>query len=201
MLVGTEKEIVGIIALQDDIRDNAKEMVRQLQAAGKELVMITGDNPETAKAIAAQLGLTHYHAALLPEDKVKEIRFLQKQHGKVAMIGDGGNDAPALAAATVGVAMGVAGTDTALETAHIALMSDDLSKLPYLVELSRRAQRVIKQNIWASILIKFTLAAGVFPGLVSLVMAVIIGDMGASLGVTSNAMRLARFQQNNPVMV
>jgi Cd2+/Zn2+-exporting ATPase len=97
--------------------------------------------------------------------------------------------------------MGVAGTDTALETAHIALMSDDLSKLPYLVELSRRAQRVIKQNIWASILIKFTLAAGVFPGLVSLVMAVIIGDMGASLGVTSNAMRLARFQQNNPVMV
>ncbi len=198
MLVGTEKEIVGIIALQDDIRDNAKEMVRQLQAAGKELVMITGDNPETAKAIAGQLGLTHYHAGLLPEDKVKEIRFLQKKHGKVAMIGDGVNDAPALAAAAVGVAMGVAGTDTALETAHIALMSDDLSKLPYLVELSRRAQRVIKQNIWASILIKFTLAAGVFPGLVSLVMAVIIGDMGASLGVTSNAMRLARFKPNEP---
>ncbi|HEX9652569.1 MAG TPA: cation-translocating P-type ATPase [bacterium] len=194
MLVGSEKAIVGIIALQDEIRGDAREMVRQLQAAGKEVVMITGDNPETAKAIASELGICHYHAALLPEDKVKEIKLLEKKHGKVAMVGDGVNDAPALAAATVGVAMGVAGTDTALETAHIALMSDDLSKLPYLIELSRRAQRVIKQNIWASIVIKFTLAIGVFPGLVSLVMAVVIGDMGASLGVTSNAMRLARFR-------
>ncbi len=194
MLVGTEKEMVGIIALQDEIREDAKAMVRELQAAGKELVMITGDNPETAKAIAGQLGITNYHAASLPEDKVKQIQFLQKKHGKVAMVGDGVNDAPALAAATVGIAMGVAGTDAALETAHIALMSDDLSKLPFLVELSQRAHRVIKQNIWASILIKFTLAIGVFPGLVSLVMAVIVGDMGASLGVTSNAMRLARFR-------
>jgi Cd2+/Zn2+-exporting ATPase len=194
MLVGTRSEMIGIIALQDEIRADAVNMVAKLQAAGKEVVMITGDNPETAHAIASQLGITHYHAALLPEDKVKEINYLQKKYGSVAMIGDGINDAPALAAAAVGIAMGVAGTDTALETADIALMSDDLSKIPYLVELSQRARSVIKQNIWASILIKFSLAIGVFPGLVSLVMAVIVGDMGASLGVTSNAMRLARYK-------
>jgi Cd2+/Zn2+-exporting ATPase len=194
MLVGSEDEMVGIIALQDEIREDAKEMARRLKAAGKEVVMITGDNPETAKAITEQLGITHYHAALLPEDKVKEIQHLQRKHGGVAMVGDGVNDAPALAAATVGIAMGAGGTDAALETAHVALISDDLSKIPYLIELSQQAHTVIQQNIWASILIKFSLAICVFPGWVSLVVAVIVGDMGASLGVTSNAMRLARFK-------
>lgn len=194
MLVGTQTTIIGIIALADQIRQDAVEMVASLQAKGKEIVMITGDNEETARAIAGQLGISHYHAGLLPEEKVEEIKHLEKKLGKVAMIGDGVNDAPALAAATVGIAMGAAGSDTALETADIALMSDDLSKLPYLVELSQRARNVIKQNIWASILIKFSLALGVFPGIVSLVTAVVVGDMGASLGVTSNAMRLARIK-------
>lgn len=192
MLVGTRSQFLGIIGLADEIRPDALEAIARLQHAGKEVVMITGDNEQTARAIAGELGLTHYHAELLPDEKLKEIEYLQKKHGKVAMVGDGVNDAPALAAASVGIAMGAAGSDTALETADIALMADDLSKLPYLIELSQRARNVIKQNIWASILIKFSLAFGVFPGIVSLVIAVLVGDMGASLGVTSNAMRLAR---------
>ncbi len=196
MLVGTELEIIGVIGLLDQVRKDAVKTVSKLKASGKEVVMITGDNTETAKAIANQLGISHFHAELLPEDKVDEIKHLQKKYGKVAMVGDGVNDAPALAAASVGIAMGVAGTDTALETADIALMSDDLTKLPYLVELSKYARRIIRQNIWASILIKLTLAAGVFPGLVSLVIAVLAGDMGASLAVTSNAFRLARVKSN-----
>ena len=194
MLVGTETTILGIIALQDEIRPEATQAVRALRARGIEVVMMTGDNEATARAIAARLGIDHFHAGLLPEQKHEEIRKLTQQYGKVAMVGDGINDAPALAAATVGIAMGVAGTDTALETADIALMSDDLTKLPYLLKLSQRARRVIKQNIGASIIIKFSLALGVFPGLVSLVVAVLVGDMGASLGVTSNALRLARIK-------
>ncbi|MFQ5649553.1 MAG: heavy metal translocating P-type ATPase [bacterium] len=200
MLIGSQSEIMGVIALADQIRPEAIEIIAQLQRVGKEVVMITGDNQETAKAIAAKLGISHYHPGLLPEKKAEMIRQLRRQHGKVAMVGDGINDAPALAAASVGIAMGAAGTDTALEISDIALMADDLSKLPYLVELSKRANRVIKQNTLAAILIKLSLALGVFPGFVTLVMAVLIGDMGASLGVTSNALRLARFnsRQTNP---
>ena len=196
MLVGTESDFIGIIGLSDQLRENAKEVVSTLHAAGKRVVMITGDNQETAKTIANNLGITHFHASLLPEDKLNEIKHLEQQHGKVAMVGDGINDSPALAAASVGIAMGAAGTDTALETADIALMSDDLSKLPYLVKLSEKSRSVIKENVLASILIKFSLAIGVFPGMVSLVIAVLVGDMGASLGVTSNAMRLAKIKAN-----
>lgn len=192
MVVGNDSEIIGIIGLLDEVKGEAIRTVSKLKRAGKEVVMITGDNKETARAIANQLNISHFHASLLPEQKVEEIKSLQKKYGRVAMVGDGVNDAPALAASSVGIAMGAAGTDTALETADIALMSDDLTKLPYLVELSKSARGVIKQNIWASILIKFSLAIGVFPGIVSLVIAVLIGDMGASLGVTANALRLAR---------
>ncbi|MFQ5707967.1 MAG: heavy metal translocating P-type ATPase [bacterium] len=192
MLLGKRTQIMGIIALRDEIREGGISTVAKLKASGKEVVMITGDNPETARAIAQRLGIDHFHAALLPQEKVEEIKHLQKKYGKVAMVGDGINDAPALAAASVGIAMGVAGTDTALETADIALMSDDLTQLPYLVAISQRARTVIKQNIWTSILLKFSLAIGVFPGVVSLVVAVLIGDMGASLAVTTNALRLAR---------
>ncbi len=192
MLVGTESEIIGIIGLLDEVRQGAIKTISKLKKAGKEVVMLTGDNEETARAIANQLNISHFHAALLPEEKVEEIKRLQEKYGKVAMVGDGVNDAPALAAASVGIAMGAAGTDAALETADIALMADDLTKLPYLVDLSKRARGVIRQNIFAAILIKLSLAVGVFPGLVSLVIAVLIGDMGASLGVTANAMRLAR---------
>jgi Cd2+/Zn2+-exporting ATPase len=194
MIIGTKSEVIGIIGLQDEIRPGAADMVARLQAVGKEIVMITGDHLETARSIAKQLGIDQFHAGLLPDQKVEQIQRLTEKYGKVAMVGDGINDAPALATASVGIAMAVAGTDTALETADIALMSDDLSKLPYLVKLSKQADRVIQQNIIASIALKFGLAIGVFPGLVSLVIAVLVGDMGASLAVTSNALRLARIK-------
>ncbi len=192
VLVGTPERLIGLIALADQLRPEAQRTVHKLKRLGLEVVMITGDNPGTAQAVSEQLGIEHYHAGVLPEGKVAEIEKLLKQYGKVAMVGDGVNDAPALAAATVGIAMGAIGTDAALETADVALMADDLSKLPYLIELARQARRVIQQNIGFSILTKLSLGLGVFPGYVTLVLAVLVGDMGASLAVTGNAMRLAR---------
>ena len=194
VLVGTSDRLMGLIAVADQLRPEAKRTVEELKHLGLEVVMITGDNEGTAQAVAQQLGIEHYHAGVLPDQKVHEIKHLLNEYGRVAMVGDGVNDAPALAAATVGIAMGAIGTDAALETADVALMADDLSKLPYLIELSRKARGVIKQNIIFSILTKFSLGGGVFPGYVTLVLAVLVGDMGASLGVISNAMRLARLK-------
>ena len=153
--------------------------------------MLTGDNTGTARAIADRVGVNAHHAELLPEEKVALIDALAAESTGVAMVGDGINDAPALAAATVGVAMGAAGTDTALETADVALMADDLSRLPYLIALSRQANGVIRQNIWSSLAVKAVLAIGAPFGFVTVVHAVVIGDMGMSLAVTGNAMRLA----------
>jgi Cd2+/Zn2+-exporting ATPase len=155
-------------------------------------VMLTGDHEATARTVAARIGVDKYHAALLPEEKVARVRELERQYGRVAMVGDGVNDAPALAAATVGIAMGAAASDVALETADVALMAEDLGRLPYVFRLSRRSGSVIRQNIAASIAIKLSLAAGVPAGLVSLITAVLVGDMGASLAVTANALRLGR---------
>jgi len=154
--------------------------------------MLTGDNEGTARAIVEQVGVDDYRAELLPEEKVAAIESLQDEYGDVAMVGDGINDAPALATAEVGIAMGAAGTDTALETADIALMGDDIAKLPYLYALSHEANGVIRQNVWASLGVKALLALGVPLGFVSVAMAVVVGDMGMSLGVTGNALRLAR---------
>jgi Cd2+/Zn2+-exporting ATPase len=131
MLLGRERELLGLIAVADQIRDQAPEAIRRLRSLGLEIVMITGDNEGTARTIAEKLGITHYHAAVLPDEKLHEIKHLIDEYGSVAMVGDGVNDAPALAAANVGIAMGAAGSDTALETAHIALLSDDLLRLPY----------------------------------------------------------------------
>jgi len=183
---------MGLIAVADRVRPEAAQAVRELKRLGLEVVMITGDNEGTARAVAKQLGIEHYHAEVLPDGKVHEIQHLVEEYEHVAMVGDGVNDAPALAAATVGIAMGAAGTDTALETADIALMGDDLTKLPYLIELSRTARRVIRQNVGSAIAVKLALGLGVFPGWVTLVVAVLVGDMGMSLAVTGNAMRLAR---------
>lgn len=155
--------------------------------------MITGDNDRTAQSIAGKVGVDEYHAELLPDEKVSVIgNHLMTDFGHVAMVGDGINDAPALASASVGIAMGVIGSDISLETADIALMEDDLSKLPFLVRLSRKTMTIVKQNIIASILIKASFAILAFPGLVTLWLAVAIGDMGLSLAVIVNSMRLSR---------
>jgi Cd2+/Zn2+-exporting ATPase len=151
-------------------------------------LLLTGDNRSTAKAIAERIGIDGYRAELLPEDKVAAVHELVDSYGSVGMVGDGINDAPALATATVGIAMGVAGTDAALETADVALMSDDLSKLPLAVRLGRRALRLVKQNITFAILLKIVFIALTPLGLTTLWMAV-LADMGASLLVIFNGLR------------
>jgi len=195
IIVGTDSELLGAIAIADEVRPASKQAVERLQALGIErVVMLTGDNEGTARAIADTVGVDEYRAELLPDEKVDAVEELQAEYGTVAMVGDGINDAPALATAEVGIAMGAAGTDTALETADIALMGDDIGKLPYLYELSHTATDVIRQNIWVSLGVKLLLALGVPLGLVSVALAVVVGDMGMSLGVTGNAMRLSRIK-------
>jgi len=186
-----DNEVLAWFTLADEPRAAAREAVDALRMAGiRRIVMLTGDNQAAADAIGEAIGVDEVRAGLLPEEKVEAIKALEAEYGTVAMVGDGVNDGPALAVATVGIAMGAAGSDTALETADIALMGDDLTRLPYLYTLSHRARRVIRQNIAAAILVKAVLAIGVPLGMVSLVMAVVIGDMGVSLAVTLSALRL-----------
>ncbi|MFT4947674.1 MAG: Cd2+/Zn2+-exporting ATPase, partial [Natronomonas sp.] len=193
VLVGTEDGLEGVIAVADEIRPAATQAIQRLHDLGVEhIVMLTGDNERTARAIATEVGVDEFRAELLPDEKVEAITELDEQYDGVAMVGDGVNDAPALATATVGVAMGAAGTDTALETADIALMSDDLSRLPYLYNLSHDANSVIRQNIWVSLAVKAGLAVGVPFSLVPIWLAVLAGDAGMTTAVTGNAMRLSR---------
>jgi Cd2+/Zn2+-exporting ATPase len=193
VLVGTQKEAIGLIAVTDQIRSSSPSTLQELKELGMRIEMITGDNDRTAQSIAGKVGVDEYHAELLPDEKVSVIgNHLMTDFGHVAMVGDGINDAPALASASVGIAMGVIGSDISLETADIALMEDDLSKLPFLVRLSRKTMTIVKQNIIASILIKASFAILAFPGLVTLWLAVAIGDMGLSLAVIVNSMRLSR---------
>ncbi len=198
VLVGTDDRLLGVVGVADAVRPEAAWAVSRLYGQGLEVVMLTGDNEGTARAIAEEVGIEEYHADLLPGEKLEEIRRLEAEYGDVVMVGDGINDAPALATATVGVAMGAAGTDTALETADVALMGDDLTRLPYLTRLSRRANGVIKQNIASSLAVKAVLAAGAPFGIVTVIHAVVIGDMGMSLGVTGNAMRLSGVEPETP---
>ncbi len=195
MALGTEKEILALIAVADEIRESSKEVIRKLHQVGIEkTVMLTGDNQRTAEAIGKQVGVSDIKADLLPEDKLNFIKELRDKYRSVAMVGDGVNDAPALAASTVGVAMGGAGTDTALETADIVLMSDDLSKLPYTIKLSRKALAIIKQNITFSLGIKALALLLIVPGWLTLWLA-IFADMGATLIVTLNSMRLLNVKE------
>ncbi len=191
--VGPPARPVGFLALADRPREGAAEAVAALRHAGvRRIVMLTGDNPETAGAIADALGIDDVRADLLPEDKVALVSELEARWGRVAMVGDGVNDGPALAAASVGIAMGAAGSDVAIETADVALMGDDLSKVAYLYRLSHRGRAVIRQNVTTSLLVKAALTIGVPLGMVTLIVAVLVGDMGATLTVTANALRLGR---------
>jgi Cd2+/Zn2+-exporting ATPase len=191
VVLGDEDGPLAIFALADGVRPEAKGTLEELRAMGvRELVMLTGDAEATARRVAGELGVD-YRAQLAPEGKVEAVRELVRRHGPVGMVGDGVNDAPALAASSVGFAMGAAGTDVALETADVALMQDDLPKLAEAVRLSRAAELIIKQNIAVSIAIKgvFVLLAPF--GLVALWLAV-LADMGTSLAVTINGLRLFR---------
>jgi len=190
VMLGVGDEVVGLIALKDRVKDAAAGAIEELKDRGIQSVIISGDNDATTASIAKDVGVNHYHAELLPEDKLEEISHLKEKYGSVAMVGDGVNDAPALAKANVGIAMGVLGSDVSIETADIALMRDDLSKVPYILDLSRNTLRVVKQNITASILVKAVFALLALPGLVTLALAVGVGDMGLSLAVILNAMRL-----------
>lgn len=195
MVLGTSQQIMLLIAVADELRNTSKEVIRKLHEVGIEkTVMLTGDNHATAQAIGNEVGVSEIKAELLPQDKLSYIKELRSKHDKVAMVGDGVNDAPALAASTVGVAMGGAGTDTALETADIALMSDDLSKLPYTIKLSRKALAIIKQNITFSLAIKLVALLLIVPGWLTLWMA-IFADMGATLLVTLNSLRLLKVKE------
>ncbi|MFP4005780.1 MAG: heavy metal translocating P-type ATPase [Candidatus Hadarchaeia archaeon] len=192
ILVTSENELEGIIAVSDKIRENAREVIESLKSSGINPIMLTGDNENTAKVISSAVGIQNYQAELMPEEKVKTLEKLSRKHKAVAMVGDGINDAPALAAADVGISMGAVGSDTALETSNIALMKDDLSKIPYLHKLSVKAKHIIKENILASLAIKAILAVGVPLGYVTIALAVLAGDAGMTVGVTGNALRLSK---------
>lgn len=192
VVVGNDRHVCGFIALADEVRPEAKQAVADLRAAGVEhVVMLTGDNRGTAEAIADETGLDEVYAELLPADKVAKVEELVAKYGSVAMAGDGVNDAPAMGRATVGIAMGAIGTDAAIETADIALMSDDLSKLPWLVRHSRRTLAVIRQNIASALGVKAVFVALTFIGYSSM-WGAIAADMGASLLVVFNGLRLLR---------
>ena len=185
-------EVLGILAIGDAIRENASQAVRDLHAAGLEkVVMLSGDNQRTVDAIAREVGIDEAQGDLLPDQKIERVRALLAQHKYAGMIGDGVNDAPAMAVATVAIAMGAAGTDTAIETADIALMKDDLSKIAETIQLGRRTLRIIQFNIAFAIAIKAVFLVLALLGYTSLWLA-IAADTGATLVVTANALRLLR---------
>lgn len=189
--IGNENHVCGLIGISDDVRKDVDTTIQKLRTVGvQQVVMLTGDNEETARAVAGVAGIEAWHANLLPEDKVEQIESL-KQRGPVAMVGDGVNDAPALAASSVGIAMAAMGTDAAIETADIALMSDDLDKLPWLITHSHRTLRTIKQNIGFALGLKLLFLVLTFFGAASL-WAAIAADTGASLLVIFNGLRLLK---------
>ena len=192
MLVAVDGTLAGVVAVADRIRDDAAEMVRRLHANGvRKVVMLTGDNRRVAEAVAARVGVDEVHAGLLPEDKLDIVARLQAEGHVVAMVGDGVNDAPALAAADIGVAMGAAGTGVAIETADIALMRDDLLKLPQAVRLARRTVSTMRQNIVIALVVVGTLLAGVLFGGVTMAVGMLVHEASV-LVVIVNAMRLLR---------
>jgi Cd2+/Zn2+-exporting ATPase len=198
VVIGNQKHVCGFIGLGDQLRSNARETIEGLRREGVgRIVMLTGDNKGTAEVISRKAGVDEVQAELLPGDKVTAIENLMSRFKDVAMVGDGINDAPAMGRASLGIAMGAAGSDAAIETADIALMSDDLSKLSWLITHSRRTLKVIRQNIIFSLSIKAVFVGLSFTKYASL-WAAIAADMGASLLVVFNGLRLlkARASEN-----
>ncbi|MFT5905962.1 MAG: Cd2+/Zn2+-exporting ATPase [Cryomorphaceae bacterium] len=191
-------EVLGVIAVGGTIRDNAKSAIQSLHDAGvKQVIMLSGDNQTTADAIAKQAGIDQAKGDLLPEQKIESIRELLKKYQHVGMVGDGVNDAPAMAAASLGIAMGAAGTDTAIETADMALMTDDLSKISEAIHLGRRTLAITKFNITFALGIKAVFLILAITGHASLWIA-ILADTGATLLVIANSLRLLSSSTNEP---
>jgi Cd2+/Zn2+-exporting ATPase len=192
VLVARDHQAIGVIGVADELREAGRDAIDLLRQQGvSRVAMLTGDNAETANTIAREIGLDEVRAELLPEDKVAAIEDLRRRYGTVVMVGDGVNDAPALATADVGIAMGAAGSDAALETADVALMADELLKIPYAVRLSRATVRNIRANIVFSLALKAAFLVLAITGVATLWMAV-LADMGASLIVIANGLRLLR---------
>ena len=192
VILGDEQRLLGLIAIADPLRSEAVQAIADLKRAGiRKIVMLTGDNPRTARAIADQAGIDEVLAELKPEDKTRQIKALEAAYGRVAMVGDGVNDAPALAAAHVGIAMGVAGTDVALETADIALMADNLERLPYLIRFSRRNWMVIRQNLALSVVVIGALIVGAVTGAFALPVTVLAHEVSEFI-VIASGLRMLR---------
>jgi Cd2+/Zn2+-exporting ATPase len=191
VVVASRQGTLGVIAIADTVRPQAAAMIEDLKKLGiRRIVMLTGDNTQAAEAIAAQVGITDVRAGLLPHEKLETIEGLMRE-GEVAMVGDGVNDAPALATATLGIAMGAAGTDVALETADVVLMADDLSKLPYAIALSRRTRRTIRQNLTFSLAVIAVLVTSALTIGIPLPLGV-VGHEGSTIIVVMNGLRLLR---------
>ena len=188
------QKFLGLLGVADTLREDAVEMIKALKAAGIEhVVMLTGDNTKVAAKIAARAGVDEFHADLLPQDKVTVLKSLQKKYGPVAMVGDGVNDAPSLATADIGIAMGGAGTDVAIETADVVLMSDDLRKIPFSINLARQARKVVWQNLTFSLAVIVLLVAGAFGADLALPLGV-VGHEGSTVLVVLNGLRLLGFR-------
>ena len=193
MAVALEGKMIGVIYVEDEIRLNAKDVVKQLRSMGKKTIMMTGDNEITAQKVSTEIGIDEYYADLLPEDKVRLAGELKRKYGNTAMVGDGINDAPALTATNVGIAVGTAGNDIAIEAADVALMGSDLKAVPYLLRLGRKASTRIKFNIALALAVKALMIVLGAVGLIPLWFAV-IGDDGLTLLIIANALPLLRFR-------
>ena len=194
VILGTDHKMLAVLAISDEVRPESRQLSDLHRTGIKEVIMLTGDNKRMARSIASDIGLDGYFAELLPEEKANIVKGIRKAHGNVIMVGDGINDAPALVASNVGIAMGATASDTALENADIALMANDLSKLDYTISLGRRTLTIIKENVAFAIAIKALFIGLAVFGLANLWMAV-FADMGASLIVILNGMRLLRQPQ------
>ena len=192
IFIGDEKSVIASLTVVDKIRDNASDVISDLKDQGVKTIMLTGDNKIAANKVADEIGLDYVYSNLLPEDKLNLLDTIRNKFGDVAMVGDGINDAPALARANIGIAMGAAGSDVAIETADVALMQDDISKLPYLFSLSQKTMNIIKQNITLAIFVKLLFVILAVLGLITLMMSVGIGDLGLTLVVILNSFRIAR---------